>query len=221
MKKEIEEIINGLFDDSYDKAIMMMLKKGYTMVEAEDAVQDTFERMTNKMQEGTDSDMNEAYFITSVKNAGIDVKRSVYDRDTVYGDDVEKYKTMEEVNLSSRNFFRSGDYSEPLDIELIMDIINNKIKPKHKEAILLVYFRGYTVHEAAVIFSINPNTLLSRLTHAYAAIRMFYNLMTTQTLDKKKPSDVQKQNIVKKANTRFKERELNKRHWGTDEHYNR
>ena len=219
MKKEIEEVIAGLFNSSYAKAKMMMLKKGFSEVDAEDAIQDTFEKITTKMQEGTEADINEAYFMASVKNTGTDFKRKVYSRDTVFGDDVSDHKNMEEVNLGSK-FFRGGDYSNPLDIELVMDIINNKIKPKHKEAILLVYFRGYTVHEAAEAFDINPNTLLARLTHAYSSIRMFYNLMTDQSLDKKKPSDVQKQNIVKKANTRFKERELNKRHWGTDKHYN-
>ena len=220
-EEKIEEIITGLFESSYGIAKMVMLKKGFSEVDAEDAIQDTFERMTKKMQSGTDSDMNEAYFITSVKNAGIDYKRTSYNRNTVYGDDILDNKNMEEVNLSSRNFFKAGDYSNPLDIELIMDIINNKIKPKHKEAILMVYFRGYTVHEASEAFGINPNTILSRLTHAYSAIRMFYNLMTDQSLTKKKPSELQVANNCKRSNTRFKESELNKRLWGTDEHYNK
>ena len=50
---------------------------------------------------------------------------------------------------------------------------------------------------------------------------MFYNLMTNQTLDKKRLSDVQKKNNLKKANIIFTAKEVNKRNWGTDKHYNK
>jgi len=218
---QIKEVVEGLFENSYEKAKMIMMKRGFSEADAEDAVQDALEKMINLMKEGTESDMNEAYFVTAVKHAGIDVKRSVYSKRTVQGDDVKEHHTMEQINLGS-SFLIGNVYDEDtIDMALVMDIINTKIKPKHKEAIELVYFRGYSAHEIEKVFGINHNSILGRLRHAYSAIRMFYNLYKGEKLIKKVPSELQKKNRYVRGLRRHAAKETHKNHWGTDKNYNK
>jgi len=216
---QIEEILSGLFYNSAEKAKMMMLKRGFSEADAEDAVQDAFEKMTKQMQDNTDSDMNEAYFITSVKNAGTDLKRSVYSKRTVKGDDLHEDTNMEQTNLGSKILI-DDENGEGINFDVVMQIINTKIKPKHKEAIELVYFRGYSAHEIERVFGINHNSILGRLRHAYSAIRMFYNLYMGTSYTKKDSSELQKHIRVSRAYKAKNKREANIRHYGSDKHYN-
>ena len=117
---------------------------------AQDAVQETFVKAYRKFQlfRGDCSEMGWLYAIAL--NCCRDIRRRTWFR-------YERGPSIEELPEPSEEF-------KAYDDTLITEVM--KLPLKYREIILLYYFQGISLHEVALMLSVNESTLSTRLKRA-------------------------------------------------------
>ncbi|GEK02115.1 RNA polymerase sigma factor SigL [Streptomyces sp. 1-11] len=141
-------------------ALLLRLSDGDRQ-RAEDLVQETLVRAWQHPEalHAADFDSVRPWLLTVARRLAIDARRARQARPPEVGDEVPENARV------------TADHAERATAALDVREAVKTLTPEHRDVLVLVYFRGASVAEAARILGIPPGTVKSRAYYALRALR--------------------------------------------------
>lgn len=143
------QVFQRAFEGYIDTVYRVAIHNAPTGADAEDAVQEVFEKLLLSKKEFTDDEHLKAWLIRVTINLCKNMRR---DKDR------EKYALTDDMEAP-----QGGDSS-------VLEAVR-ALPPKYRNAIYLHYFEGYTAAEIGEILGTGQNTVLSWLSRGRAILK--------------------------------------------------